>query len=281
MLRRLNTAKERYLGGSYGADVVPVDCARNCSGQEPGISAVASRLGRPPVGPHAGRCPQLEHTPITAYIQRPPDTRALRDRGIGPSGFSSFLAAARPLNVCPYSPPNLPECFEGLLIDQHQVDLFERSFALQVLNRLCEHDFGTFFHRETSNACADSGKGNRLQVLLRCQAKRMSGRTTQRLSRRSPSELHASRVNHVSCLEPSGASDGRATDRDAPNGVAFLLNDLSSLAENCASHTTAVLKIVVRCVHDGVGIHLCQIALHQDNFAADLHRDLLDCGPAP
>jgi len=51
--------KKGFLGGSYGADVVPVDCARNCSGQEPGISAVASRLGRPPVGPHAGRCPQL------------------------------------------------------------------------------------------------------------------------------------------------------------------------------------------------------------------------------
>src|ERR1700693_3358402 len=136
------------------------------------------------------------------------------------SGFSSSLGPADLLDVCFYSPPNLSECFERLLIDQHQVDLLERSFALQVLNCLREHDFGTFFHRETSDACADSGKGNGLQVFLRCYAKRMSGRTAQRLSSGPPSELHASRVDHVPRLEPSGASDGRATDRDAPNGVA-------------------------------------------------------------
>src|SRR5216683_4166024 len=99
--------------------------------------------------------------------------------------------------------------------------------------------------------------------------------TPQRLRTRLPSELHAGRMNHESCLQFSARGDGRIADRDTADAVAFALDLFSAFAANGSSNARAQNQIVVGRVDDGVRSHLRQVALLNDDSLCEwFHRGI-------
>src|SRR6266404_4782431 len=81
-------------------------------------------------------------------------------------------------------------------------------------------------------------------------------------------------MNHEACLQFSARSDGRVADRNTANGVALALNLFASFAPNGSGYARTENQIVVRGVHDGVRVHLGQVALlNDDSFCERFHGE--------
>jgi len=88
----------------------------------------------------------------------------------------------------------------------------------------------------------------------------------QRVRVRLPTELHAGRVNHESCLEFSARRNRCIADGDAADGIAFALDLFAAFAADGSGDARAQDQIVVGRVHDRVHVHLGQVALLNDDF---------------
>src|SRR5208282_3831297 len=139
--------------------------------------------------------------------------------------------------------------------------------------RLTQHDFRAFAQRKSGNARADGGKGNRLQPVLRGDAKGVRRRAPERARGRLPAELHARRVNHMAGFQLAAGCDRGSANGDGADFVALSLDPRAAFAPYRSSHATAELQIVVRGVHDGVRRHFREIALADFDSLAEVHSE--------
>ena len=79
-------------------------------------------------------------------------------------------------------------------------------------------------------------------------------------------------MNHVASAQLASRGDRRAADGNAADRVAFLLYRIAALAADRSGHAAAKLQIIVRGIDDGVGVHLRQVPLHEDDFFTDAHE---------
>jgi len=82
----------------------------------------------------------------------------------------------------------------------------------------------------------------------------------------SAAQLHTRSVDDVACFQLSATGDSGVTNRNASDGVAFVLDFFSAFAADCSRNTSAKLKVIIRGIDDGVRIHLGQIALVDRDF---------------
>src|SRR5260370_584864 len=138
------------------------------------------------------------------------------------------------------------------LVEKYEINFFERSLALEMLGRLAKHDLRTVFQGKSRDAGAHRRKCDCFQAALIGYSQGMRRGMAQRVRTRLPPELHAGRMNHESHLQFSARGDGRITDRDTADGVAFALDLFSSFAADGSSNARAQDQIVVGRVDDGV-----------------------------
>src|SRR5256885_6327883 len=90
----------------------------------------------------------------------------------------------------------------GRLIEQHEIDRFERSRFGEMLHGFLEHNLRALVHWKSGNARPDRGECDRLQLPLQRQPQRMCCRCLQRFGRRpAAAKAHARRMNHVARLQ--------------------------------------------------------------------------------
>src|SRR6266436_2017210 len=175
--------------------------------------------------------------------------------------------------------PGALENPRGLLVKQHKINGFERTPIAQMLCRLMQHDLRALLHRESRDARADGRERNRLQAAFRRKPQRMRRGAPQALRRGQAPQPHARRVDHIPGLKLPARGDGRESQRDAANRVAFALDRIAALAADRSRNSRAQNEIVVCGVHNRVCIHLRQVALldhhSRRNFlpARLAHRD--------
>src|SRR5580704_14919593 len=83
---------------------------------------------------------------------------------------------------------------------------------------------------------------------------------------RFTAKLHARRMYHVTRFQFSARRDRRSAHRHLADVIAFLLNFRAALSSDCSRHSASKLQIVVCSVHNGIDVHLRQIALDNLNF---------------
>src|SRR6266436_4760075 len=130
-----------------------------------------------------------------------------------------------------------------------------------MLSRLLQHDLRAFLHRESRDARPHRGEGNRLQTAFRRQAQRMRRGAPQRLRRSEAAQAHARRVDHEPGLQLAAAGNRRVPQGDTTNHIALALDRFPALPADRARNSSAQNKIIVRGIHNRVGIHLRQVAL--------------------
>src|SRR5580658_180143 len=88
-------------------------------------------------------------------------------------------------------------------------------------------------------------------------------------------------MNYVTRFQLPARSDRGSSHRNAADLVALLLDDVATLSANRSRHAAAVLQIVVGRIDDRIGVHLRQIALHDDYPRSDggAARRLLNHSP--
>ena len=176
----------------------------------------------------------------------------------------------------------LPDELEDIAsggIEEGKVNGFERGTGFQVLDHLSEHDARALVHGETGNAGANGGKRNGFEFSFGSETKGMCGGGAERFgSGGGAAKAHAGGVNDVARLEFAAACDGRITDGDASEFVAFALDFVAALAANGAGHTAAENEIVVGSVDDGVDVHFGEVALLDDDaFGERCHwKDIVE-----
>src|ERR1700722_2838424 len=103
----------------------------------------------------------------------------------------------------------------------------------------------------------------------------MRGGLAQSLCGGAAAKLHARRVNHVLGRKLAACVDRGVADRYAPNLVALALNRVAAFATNRTGHAAAEQQIVVRRVHDRIGLRVSQVALLDHYFLRELYRESL------
>src|SRR5580704_10347953 len=103
----------------------------------------------------------------------------------------------------------------------------------------------------------------------------MRGGLAQSLRGGAAAKMHARRVYHMLGRKLAAGSDRGVADRYAPNLVALALNRVAAFATNRARNAAAEQQIIVRRVHDRVGLHVSQVALLDHYFLRDLFREPL------
>src|SRR6266403_3712068 len=148
-----------------------------------------------------------------------------------------------------------------------------------MLRHLQQHDFRALFHRESRDPRADSRERNRFQSALRRKPQRIRRGAPQRLRRGEAPQPHARCMDHVLGRELAARGNGRESQRDAADSVAFALDRVPALAADRSRNSRSQNQIIVRRVHNRVRIHLRQVALldhdSRRNFlpARLAHRD--------
>src|SRR6059058_3269331 len=99
-----------------------------------------------------------------------------------------------------------------------------------MLCRLTKHDLRAVPQWKSRDTRANGRKCDCFQATLIGNSQRMRRRMAQRVGARLPAELHAGRMNHESRLQFSAPGDGRVTDRDTADSIAFALDLFSALA---------------------------------------------------
>src|SRR5579862_188804 len=97
--------------------------------------------------------------------------------------------------------PRSLERLERGIIEQYEVDFFERRFVGEMRHGFGEHDFGAFVHRETRNARAYGRKRDGFEAFLRGDAERVRRGAAERVSCGASAKLHAGGVDYVASLE--------------------------------------------------------------------------------
>src|SRR5215831_14441996 len=100
----------------------------------------------------------------------------------------------------------------------------------------------------------------------------MSGRASQRVGAGQTAQPHARRVNDVFRLQPATGSNSSISHGNAANGIALTLDFLPALAADGSSYAGAKDKVIIRRIHDGVRVHLSQIALKDDDLICEFSR---------
>src|SRR6202158_6192549 len=149
----------------------------------------------------------------------------------------------------------------GLFVKQHKINGFERTPIQQMLRRLLQHDLRALLHRESRNARADGRERYGLQPPLRRKPQRMRCGAPQALRGGQTPQPHARRVDYIPGLKLPARGDGRESQRDAANRVAFALDRVPTLAADRSRNSRAQNEIIVRGVHNRIGVHLRQVAL--------------------
>ena len=150
-----------------------------------------------------------------------------------------------------------------------------------MLRRLAKHDLRAIFQRKSRDARPNCGKRDGLQAALIGNFQGMRRGTPQRIRVRLSAKLHAGGMNHESRLQFSSRGDGRVSDRNASDGVAFALDFFAAFAANRSRYASAQKQIVVGRVDDGVCVHFRQVALLDDDSLGEcFHRGVNPFSPA-
>src|SRR5207302_4333761 len=157
------------------------------------------------------------------------------------------------------------------LIKENEVDFFQRGGALQVLRGLLQHNGRAFGKRKTADARADGWKRDRAKSFLGGDAQGMRRGTAQGTTGSQAAKLHARRMNHVPRFQLPRGSDGRPSQGNRADRVAFPLQGVPGFSANHASKASAEFEVVIGGVDDGVGGRLSSLALLQNDFFRDTH----------
>jgi hypothetical protein len=165
---------------------------------------------------------------------------------------------------------------EGGLVKKNEVDFFQRSGPLQVFGHFMQHDGRALGKGKTADPGADRRKSDGAKSVFGGDTQRMGGGTAQGMARGQAAQLHTCRVNDVARLQLSGRGDGRAAQGNCADFVSFALHAISSFATNDTGETTAEFEVIIGGIDDGIGIHLGQITLLQNNLVGDSHNLVTD-----
>jgi hypothetical protein len=84
-------------------------------------------------------------------------------------------------------------------------------------------------------------------------------------------KLHAGGVYHEARFQFSARRDRRSAYWNLADVITFLLDFRAALSPNCSRHSAPKLQIIVRSIHDGVHVHLGQVALDNFNPIGKIH----------
>src|SRR5690242_5841691 len=124
-----------------------------------------------------------------------------------------------------------------------------------------QHDLRALFQRESRDARSNSGKRDGLEAPLVGDAQAMRGGTAQGRRLGRSAKPHAGGVNDEARFQVAAVSDGRIAHGNAANFVALALDGIAAFAPYRSSNATAENQIVVSGIDDGVGVHLGEVAL--------------------